>query len=94
MSSKVIENLVITAGYQKALERGNSVRRPKGFCEAYKLKLSPVLSQNPKCRDLRVIDILIFYLKYRFLLVFLASCDVVSCQVVRPSLPVSGPASL
>ena len=49
------------AGYQKALEHGNSVPRPKGFCEAYKVKLSAVMSQNPKCWDLRLIDILIFY---------------------------------
>ena len=48
-------------GYQKALERGNSVPRPKGFCEADKVKLSAVMSQNPKCRDLRLIDILIFF---------------------------------
>ena len=33
-------------GYQKALERGNSVPRPKGLLEANKVKLSSVLSQN------------------------------------------------
>ena len=48
------------AGYQKALEHGNSVPRPRGFCAANKLKLSTVLSQNPKCCNLRLIDILIF----------------------------------
>ena len=48
------------AGYQKALERGNSVPRAKGFCEADKVKLSAVLLQNKKCCNLRVIDIMIF----------------------------------
>ena len=49
------------SGYQKALGRGNSVPRPKGFGEANKVKISAVLSQNPKCCDLRRIDIFIFY---------------------------------
>ena len=35
-----------TPGYQKALERGNSVPRPKGLFGANKEKLSSVLSQN------------------------------------------------
>ena len=35
--------------------------RPKGFCEADKEELFAVLSQNPKCCDLCIIDILIFY---------------------------------
>ena len=52
--------VVLVAGYQKALERGNSVARPKGFCEANKVELSAVLPQHPKCCDLRLIDILIF----------------------------------
>ena len=49
------------AGYQKAMERGNSIPRPKGFCEADKVKFSAVLSQNIKCRDLCIINILMFY---------------------------------
>ena len=53
--------LVYHSGYQKALERGNSVPRLKGFCEGNKVKLSAVLLQNPKCRDLQIIDVLIFY---------------------------------
>ena len=49
------------SGYQEALERGNSVPRPKGFCEANKVKLSAVLLQNPKYCNLHVVDILITY---------------------------------
>ena len=79
-------------GYQKALERGKSVPQPKGFCEADKVKRSAVLSQNPKCRNLRLFDILKFY-ENMDLLVFLASCEFLSWQG-RPSLPVRGPASL
>ena len=50
----------LVAGYLKALERGNSVPRPKGFCEADKLNFSAVLLQNQNCRDLRAVDTLIF----------------------------------
>ena len=53
-------------GYQKALERNNSIPWPKGFCEADKVKISSVLSQNPKCRNLCGIDILIFYENFGF----------------------------
>ena len=49
------------SGYQEALERGNSVPRPKGLCEADKVKLSAVLLQNPKYCNLHVVDILITY---------------------------------
>ena len=58
--------LKLSPGYQKALERENSVLRPKGFCEADKVKLSAVLTQNPKCRNLHLIDILIFFLNIGF----------------------------
>ena len=47
-------------GYLKALERGNSVPRPKGFCEADKVNCFAVLSQNLKCHDLLIIDNFIF----------------------------------
>ena len=43
-------------GYQKALERGNSAQRPKGFCEANKVNFFAVLVQYHKCRTLCVID--------------------------------------
>ena len=57
-------------GYQKALERGNSVPRPKGLCEADKVKLFAVLLHDPKCNYLRINDTL---MKYRFLLELMAS---------------------
>ena len=47
--------------YQKALERENSVPRPKGFCEADKVNFSAVLLQNSNFCDLHVIDNLIVY---------------------------------
>ena len=43
-------------GFQKALERGNSVPRPKGFCAAANVRFFSVLSHNKKCRNLHVID--------------------------------------
>ena len=49
------------AGNLKALERGNSVLRPKGFCEANKVKLFAFLSHDPKCCYLPLIDTLIPY---------------------------------
>ena len=38
--------VTVLAGYLKALERGNSVPRPKGFCEADKVNFFSVLLQN------------------------------------------------
>ena len=49
--------LLCSPGYLKALERGNSVPRPKGFCE---VNFFAVLLQNLKCGNLRVIHTLIF----------------------------------
>ena len=68
------------------LERGNSVPRPKRFCEADKVKLSPVLSQNQKKLQvtrnwyINIFENISFYWSF--------------WQVLRPSLPVRGPASL
>ena len=59
-----------SVGYQKALERGNSVPRPKEFCEADKVKCFAVLLHNTKCCDLRMIDHKIFYEKYLFINIF------------------------
>ena len=85
------------AGYQKALERSKSVPRPKGFCEGNKVKLSAVLSQNPKCRDLLLIDILIF-LKIKIFMGLFGKLWVGKWEALppceRPGLPVRGPASL
>ena len=50
-------SLYTRPGYQKALELGNSVPRPKGFCEVDKVKLFAVLLQTQECR---VINLLIF----------------------------------
>ena len=47
-------------GYLKALERGNSVPRPKGFCEPIKVNFSAVLSQNLNCCNLCAINTLMF----------------------------------
>ena len=58
------------AGYLKALERGNSVPRPKEFCEADKVKFFAVLSPNLKCCDSRVIGTLIFYENILFISIF------------------------
>ena len=41
------------SGYLKALERGNNVLRPKRFCEADRVNLNAILSQNLKCFNLR-----------------------------------------
>ena len=48
-------------GYLKALECGNSVPRPKEFCEAKKVNVFAVLLQYIKCRDFLIIEHLLFY---------------------------------
>ena len=60
----------LVAGYLKALERGNSVPRPKGFFEADKVKSFAVLSQNLKWSDSCVIDTLLFYENILFISIF------------------------
>ena len=49
------------SGYLKALEHRNSVPRPKGFCEANKVKSFAVLWQNLKCCYSHIIDTILFY---------------------------------
>ena len=77
-------------GYLKALERGNSVPRPKGFCEADKVKLFAVFWQIQNVASY-VQLILSCFMKIKALLVFLASYEVL---FERPGLPVRGPAFL
>ena len=100
----------LSPGYLKALERGNSVPRPKGYCEAKKVYFSAVLLHNPLFWDLRVVDSLIskyFWQVWSTLwkarppwdrpslpVRGLASLRVAQPPCERPSLPVRGPASL
>ena len=60
----------LQAGYLKALERGNSVPRLKGFCEADKVNCFAVLLQNIKCCNLRIIHTSIFYENILFNFIF------------------------
>ena len=48
-------------GYQKAMERGNSVARLNKISEADNVICLPVLLQNTKCRYLRVTNTKILY---------------------------------
>ena len=82
-------------GYLKALERGNSVMRPKRFCEANKEKITTVLLQNPKCRNLHIMHTLsIFGYLWITLWETPASLWEARLPFKRPGLPLRGPASL
>ena len=61
---------VLSAGYLKALERGNNVPRPKGFCLADKVKFFAVLLQNTNCPNLHIIDASISYKRPNFISIF------------------------
>ena len=85
------------AGYLNALERGNSVPRPKEFYELNKVKYFAVLLQNLNCRDAWVIDTLLFYENMLFICIFdklLSTLREARPFCERPSLSVRGLASL
>ena len=84
-------------GYLKALERGNSVLRPKGFCEADKVKSLVFLSQNLECHNSCVIGNLLFYEKLLYFSTFwqiIKHSNEAWTLWERPGLPFRGLASL